>query len=232
MDFHNKLKNLFQELQNMPEGALFNPWFQCDEQHDCSQKAPAIRRKHLHTYLQQRIGSARVLFIAEAVGYQGGHFSGIAMTSERIILGHHKPVHGITPKQVARDFSFRRTSKPEIKANGMTEPTATIIWKALNTLDIDPYSTVFWNALPWHPYDPEKGFLSNRTPTANELEAGLPALNEFLNIFEDTFIIAVGRKCEQCLQELGLPHYPVRHPANGGATKFRRQVKELFSENE
>jgi hypothetical protein len=228
MDCHLKLKGLFQELQNMPKGALFNPWFQQDHQHDHSRKAPAIRRKHLNTYLQQRIGSAKVLFIAEAVGYQGGHFSGIAMTSERIILGYHESVHGITHHQVARDFSFQRTSKPEIKKNGMTEPTATIIWKALNTLGIDPYSTVFWNALPWHPYDPEKGFLSNRTPTAKELEAGLPALNEFLNIFEDASLISVGRKCEQCLQKLDLPHYPVRHPANGGATKFRRQVKELF----
>lgn len=110
----------------------------------------------------------------------------------------------------------------------MTEPTATIIWKALNTLNIDPYSTVFWNALPWHPYEPQEGLLSNRTPSSTELDAGLPLLTQFLELFDSKSVIAVGRKCERSLKELDIPHYAVRHPANGGATKFRRQLRELI----
>jgi hypothetical protein len=230
-DYCLPLQGLFSELKKSPDGALFNPWFHHDRQNDSSRTAPDIRHNHLKIYLQQRLYSARILFIAEAVGYQGGHFSGIAMTSERILLGYHESAQGIAPGQVVHDFSFQRTSKPELKKKGMTEPTATIIWKALNTLSIDPYSTVFWNALPWHPYDPEKGYLSNRTPTAGELKAGLPVLKKFLQIFDDTLIIAVGRKCEKCLQTLNLAHYPVRHPANGGARKFRRQVRQLFNDN-
>lgn len=231
MDHDFKLEEFIEELQKAPEGTIFNPWFQQDPKNDCTRKAPEIRRNHLKTYLKQRKKSAKVLFIAEAVGYQGCHFSGIPMTSERILLGYHESVHGISPDQVVRNFTPKRTSKPEIKKKGMTEPTATIIWKALNTLNIDPYSTVFWNALPWHPYDPKKGFLSNRTPRTGELEAGLPVLKKFLRLFDDNLVIAVGRKCEKCLQKLDLPFYHVRHPANGGARKFRRQLSQIFSDD-
>lgn len=227
-----KIQEFLNKLEKTPAGDLFNPWFQSDEQHDCTSKAPEIRRNQLRAYLRQRLGGPRYLFIAEAVGYQGCHFSGIPMTSERILLGYHESVHDISPDQVVRDFTPQRTSKPGLKKKGMTEPTATIIWKALNTLDIDPYSTVFWNALAWHPYDPDEGFLSNRTPRSNELEAGLPVLKEFLHLFDGSVIIAVGRKCEKCLNMLDLPYYPVRHPANGGARKFRRQLSQIFAEDQ
>ena len=44
-------------------------------------EAPAIRREQLRRYLDERIGHARLLLVAEAAGYQGAKFSGIAMTS-------------------------------------------------------------------------------------------------------------------------------------------------------
>src|SRR5699024_7487394 len=144
---------------------------------------PSIRRQQLRAYMKQRLNKARFLFIAEAVGYQGGHFSGIAMTSERILLGHHQSIHGIRANQVFRDLEPQRTSKPTIKAKSMTEPTATIMWKALNTVGLNPYQTFLWNALPWHPYDPQKGMLSNRTPTDKELEQGYPTLHLLLEMF-------------------------------------------------
>ena len=225
----DKLASLFDELKNTPEGAFFNPWYQSDEEHDLLPKAPEIRKKQLKTYLKERSDSAKYLFIAEALGYQGGHFTGIAMTSERILLGHHESVHGIPADGPFTTIEAQRTSKPEVNEKGMSEPTATIMWKALYQLDIDPYETVLWNALPWHPYDPDDGLLSNRTPTDSELEQGYPSLRIFLDLFSDAQIIAVGRKCEQSLDAFGIDSYvPVRHPANGGAPKFRRQMKELI----
>ncbi|HLR26789.1 MAG TPA: uracil-DNA glycosylase, partial [Fodinibius sp.] len=122
----------------------------------------------------------------------------------------------------------KRTSKPSIKKKGMTEPTATIMWKALYKLGIDPYEVVLWNALAWHPYNPDDGMLSNRTPTDHELQQGYPSLEAFLGLFPDAQCIAVGRKCEQSLTDFGISYIPVRHPANGGAPKFRRQMKELI----
>ncbi len=220
---------LFNLLEETPNGAFFNPWFQSDNQHDLTSKGPEIRKKQLCSYLKERLDSAKYLFIAEALGYQGGHFTGIAMTSERILLGHHKPVHGIPADGAFTSIEAKRTSKPEVNPKGMSEPTATIMWKAIYQLGINPYETVLWNALPWHPYDPEDGLLSNRTPTDTELEKGYPALRTFLDLFTDAKIIAIGRKCEQSLDAFGISDYtPVRHPANGGAPKFRRQMKELI----
>lgn len=224
----NSLDFLFELLQKTPAGSFFNPWYQHDQKHDQSKQGPEIRRRQLRAYLSERIGRAKYLFIAEALGYQGGHFTGIAMTSERILLGHHKPVHGIPPDGAFQSVPSQRTSNPAIKAKGMSEPTATIMWKALYKLGIDPYETVLWNALPWHPYDPGDGLLSNRTPTDYELEQGYPSLKSFLALFPDAQPIAVGRKCEQSLTEFGISYIPVRHPANGGAPKFRRQMKELI----
>jgi uracil-DNA glycosylase len=103
------------------------------------------------------------------------------------------------------------------------------MWKALYNLDINPYEVVLWNALSWHPYDPGKGLLSNRTPTDSELVTGFPSLRAFLDLFPDRRIIAVGRKCEQVLDEFGSNYIPVRHPANGGAPKFRKQMKSIMN---
>ena len=223
------IDSLFDLLKDTPEGPFFNPWYQTDTQHELSEKGPEIRRNQLKSYLEERLESAKYLFIAEALGYQGGHFTGIAMTSERILLGHHEPVHGIPSDGAFTSIEAQRTSKPEVKEKGMSEPTATIMWKAIYQLGIDPYETVLWNALPWHPYDPEDGLLSNRTPTDSELEKGYPSLQTFLDLFPDGQIIAVGRKCEQSLDAFSISDYtPVRHPANGGAPKFRRQMKELI----
>lgn len=224
----SKLNSLFTELQKTPEGPFFNPWYDRDTEHDLTADAPMIRKKQLETYLRERLESAEYLFIAEALGYQGGHFTGIAMTSERILLGHHETVHGIPAEGVFQTIEPRRTSKPEVNPNGMTEPTATIMWKALYELGINPYRAVLWNALSWHPYDPEEGLLSNRTPTDGELESGFDSLRAFLHLFPGRKVIAVGRKCEQVLDEFGTDYQPVRHPANGGATKFRNQLKALM----
>ena len=222
------ISKFVQSLKRKPTKHLFNPWFERDTDHDASPEAPDIRRRQLIQYLEERYESAKYLFIAEALGYQGGHFTGIAMTSERILLGHQENKYGVKPGHVFKGIEPLRTSSPDFIAKGMTEPTATIMWGALADLKIDPYEVVLWNAVPWHPYKPKKGLLSNRTPTAEELSAGLKHLNSFISLFNDVKLIAVGRKCEESMAELGNKCIPVRHPANGGAPKFRQQVSELM----
>lgn len=222
------VREFLASLQGKPSTHLFNPWYEQDHQHDVSAEAPAIRRKQLERYLTERIQTAKYLFIAEALGYQGGHFTGIAMTSERILLGHQKSKYGVEPAHVFKTLEPERTSRAEVNKKGMTEPTATIMWGALISQGIDPHQVVLWNAVPWHPFNPEAGLLSNRTPVAEELEAGLEHLQRFLNLFEGAELVAVGRKCEESLSGLGKSYIPVRHPANGGAPKFRKQLKNLF----
>lgn len=220
------ITNFIRSLKRTPRG-LFNPWFHRDTQHDLVPNAPEIRRNQLDLYLRERKDRARYLFIAEALGYQGGHFTGIAMTSERILLGYQQNKYGVKPGHVFSTELPKRTSRPDIIEKGMSEPTATIMWGALIDLGIDPYEVVLWNAVPWHPYDPNKGMLSNRTPRAGEMEAGLGHLKTFIGLFDKPKVVAVGRKCEQSLSDLGIEHVGVRHPANGGAPKFRRQLAEF-----
>ncbi|MDZ7758514.1 uracil-DNA glycosylase [Rhodohalobacter sp.] len=220
------ISKFVESLKRTPRG-LFNPWYHQDKKNDLVPNAPDIRRKQLVTYLAERQHSAKYLFIAEALGYQGGHFTGIAMTSERILLGFQEEKYGVKPEHVFKTEQPNRTSRPDLIEKGMSEPTATIMWGALTDLGIDPYEVVLWNAVPWHPYNPNKGYLSNRTPLAGEMEAGLKHLKKFISLFNKPQIVAVGRKCEQSLSELGIDYIGVRHPANGGAPKFRRQLAEM-----
>lgn len=220
------IQSFIQSLKKTPNG-LFNPWFHQDKINDAFPNAPDVRRRQLELYLSQRLHRAKYLFIAEALGYQGGHFTGIAMTSERILLGHQQEKYGVKPGHVFNGNIPARTSRPDLIEKGMSEPTATIMWGALIKLGIDPYDVLLWNAVPWHPYNPAKGLLSNRTPKAGELEAGFKHLKTLIGLFRNAEVIAVGRKCEQSLTELGVAHTGVRHPANGGAPKFRHQLKQL-----
>jgi hypothetical protein len=190
-------------LKKSPSGPVFNPWHDIDSLHDASPGAPAVRREQLASYLGER-QKATVILLAEALGYQGGHFTGLAMTSERLLLGHlrHK---GLGPEMVF-SVSPRRTSREDVRFDGFTEPTATIVWGAMRELGIDTRRVILWNAFPWHPYKPDKGYLSNRTPGDEE----------------------VLQKSAALLAAMGLSAPALRHPANGGAGKFRAQFAQVM----
>ena len=208
---------------------VFNPWGEVDAEHDIDDQGPQVRRRQLQKYLQERIGTAPTLLLAEAIGYQGGHFSGIPMTSERLLLGglQHK---GLSVEMVFRGLAAQRTSSVQLKPQGFTEPTATIVWGFIAEQGIDPRSIVLWNAFPWHPYQPQKGLLSNRTPKDDELVAGHQVLRQMLALGKFSRIVAVGEKAALQLQGLGVVTAKVRHPANGGAGKFRAQLFELLGD--
>src|SRR5713101_2163785 len=95
----DSVENFIRLLKKSPPNAVFNPWWQVDKQNDVGRNAPAIRRKQLAAYLRKRLGKIKLVVIGEALGYRGGHFSGIPMTSERILLGKKKDL-GIKPEQV------------------------------------------------------------------------------------------------------------------------------------
>src|SRR6266446_9061915 len=118
----DSIEKFLRRLKNSPSGAVFNPWWQVDKENDFAPSAPRIRRDQLRAYLCERLGKARLAVIGEALGYRGGHFSGIPMTSERILLGKKKDV-GIEPKDVFSGVAARRTSKPEKCRDGFSEPT-------------------------------------------------------------------------------------------------------------
>jgi uracil-DNA glycosylase len=214
-----RLDKFLRLLKASPSGAVFNPWWQIDEENDVSPHSPAIRRKHLAVYFRERLDKARLAIVGEALGYRGGHFSGIPMTSERMLLGKQPVIlAGIKP---------RRTSKPSVCPDGFSEPTATIVWGALLKIGVLPDEFVLWNAFPWHSFDPHRGLLSNRMPNKSEQLSGRPVLKAFLELFACEQIVALGKIAAAQLEQLGVNARCVRHPASGGAKLFRQQIAKI-----
>ena len=223
----NPVDNFLRLLKRSPSGAVFNPWWEVDEENDIARAAPIIRRQQLRAYLQERLGSAKVAVIGEAVGYRGGHFSGIPMTSERILLGRSNKVR-MKSDDLFSAVKPRRTSRPEKCPDGFSEPTATIVWGTLLRLGINPEQFVLWNAFPWHSFDSRRGMLSNRMPNKSERAAGLPVLKAFLELFPCDQVVALGKIAAAQLEELNVNAHRVRHPASGGATLFRTQIGKIL----
>jgi hypothetical protein len=225
----SSIEKFIQLLKKSPPGAVFNPWWRRDTQNDICRNASDIRRKQLNAYLQERLGKAKFALIGEAIGYRGGHFSGIPMTSERILLGKKK-VSGIDPQQILCSIKPRRTSKPAKCPDGFSEPTATIVWSTLLELRLQSDKFVLWNAFPWHSFDPRRGVLSNRMPNKTERSTGMPVLEAFLQIFRCNQIIALGKISAAQLEKLNIDAHYVRHPASGGARLFRQQIAKALAQ--
>ncbi|VTU38735.1 Uracil DNA glycosylase superfamily protein [Variovorax sp. PBL-E5] len=200
---------------------IFNPWL--DDEPSCEEHddAPVIRSSNLSTYLEKRIGRAKVVLIAEAPSHRGAKFSGIAMTSERIILGKGRAV-----LQKVQLPEFQRTSLPRRWRHGLAEATATLVWSQMTELGYETTEFVLWNAYPCHPHEEHNRF-SNRTPSKTELIESSHVLRQFLSMFSNVQVVALGNVAQNALTEMGydLPH--VRHPANGGATVFQQGIVEL-----
>lgn len=222
-DFLNHLKTYEGEL-------VFNPWKDRNLDYEL-EDGLAIRRKNLEEYLSRRLSKAKILLIAEACGYQGGQFSGIAMTCERMLLDFHPVVDshmilGHPGKRTSRmDSPF--ITKPTQREKGFNEPTDSVVWKACLEAGLLPDEFILWNIFPFHPY--KKGnLLSNRTPTDEELSSGLTYTKELLTLTGPLPIFAIGKKSETTLTDAGFTVTGLRHPANGGANIFRAQLKEAL----
>jgi hypothetical protein len=223
------IENFLQLLRESPPGAVFNPWWQVDRRNDIGRRAPRIRREQLRAYFSDRVGKARFAVIGEALGYRGGHFTGIPMTSERLLLGRNKKV-SMKSNDFFSGIKPRRTSKPEKCRDGFSEPTATIVWEALLRCGLKADQFVLWNAFPWHSFDSRCGMLSNRMPTKVERAAGLPVFKAFLELFSWDQIVALGKIAAAQLGELNVNVHCVRHPASGGAKLFRQQIAKIVDE--
>ncbi len=224
----HKISKFMERLTETPSArGVFNPWTDVDKENDIGPRTPSIRRKHLRHYFESRLKTVKYLIIGEAVGYRGGHFSGVPMTSERILLGFHKE-RGIHPDDVLPGLKPERTSRPEIMPHGFSEPTATIVWETILNSPFPPVRFALWNAFPWHPFEPTKGILSNRRPKTKEMVRNADILEQFTRLFPDKTVIAMGKVAEEWLNRLGIPCHPIRHPAQGGAQTFRSQFISLL----
>ncbi len=225
-----KAERFIDNLSAFKQDSVFNPWSDHDPDYEI-ENAPLIRRTQMKDYLARRLSSAKILLIAEACGYQGGHFSGIAMTCERMILNLHSTVNSM----MILGYQGARTSRADSpfidkstqRQKGFNEPTDTVVWSACLESGLMPDEFILWNIFPFHPY--KKGcLLSNRTPTEDELSLGLAYTKQLLSITGPLPIFAVGKKSETTLADAGFSVTGLRHPANGGANIFRAGLKSAL----
>ncbi len=172
-----------------------------------------IRRNNLKLYLEKmkEINSS-ILLLGEAPGYKGCRLTGIPFSRESVL----------NRNEFFKNQNFEFIN--EIK-NLENEISATIVWDELNNYLDKP---LIWNIFPFHPHE-ANNIKTNRTPTKTELSVGKDYLKELLEIFNIKKIIALGRKSESQISDLGLEFVYVRHPANGGKNKFidglKREMK-------
>ncbi len=227
-----KVETFIKGLQRFSAPQVFNPWHDYDERYDASRRGSSVRRHQLQAYLEERLNRAKIIMIAEAVGYQGGRFTGIAMTCERMLLGHHSSVTpnmvftGVSPKRTSRADSEYITKQTQ-RELGFNEPTDSVVWKAILEANIDPYEVVLWNIFPFHPFKGQDG-LTNRTPTQDELDQGWTYTKQLLGLFPKAHVLGIGQKSSLTLEAYGVDvKATLRHPANGGAGLYKRQFHEF-----
>lgn len=200
----SRIEAFIARLRDVPSvGPVFNPWYQRDPGTDLDPRAPAARRERLAAHLHC---DAALLLIGEAAGYQGAHVSGMAFTSERLMM------EGVIPR-------IRIEGRLSTRARPWSEPSATTVWGALVDLGLADRA-VLWNCFAWHPHragEPQ----SNRTPTREEYAQGLPTLAALCALYPHAHILAVGKGAAAGLTSLGRSVVSLRHPSMGGATAFR-----------
>jgi len=174
--------------------------------------ANAIRRQNLSLYFEET-GRARMMLVGEAPSHRGGRLTGVAFTSETLLLGG---VDGHLGEQ--RGY---RKATPGPKRS--TEASATMVWGTIRGIEPLP---LLWNAFPFHPFR-DGNPLSNRMPLAGELRIGQRFIERLLEIFPIETVVAVGNHASRSLEALGIEHVRVRHPSQGGKQAFVAGMERL-----
>jgi uracil-DNA glycosylase len=176
----------------------------------------AIRRANLGLALRlARAHGPDLLLVGEAPGYHGARRTGVPFTSERLLL------EGLPPLGAEQGYKIA-TADGRI-AN---EQTATIVYRELRARG---FVAAGWNAYPLHPHRFGND-QSNRPPRAGEIALGRPLLARALALFPGVPAVAMGTVAAGSLAALGVPHFRLRHPAQGGASQFAEGLRAFARE--
>lgn len=186
-----------------------NPWGESNID-DAVGNGPEARLERLRRHFSVQ---PRLVLVGEAPGYQGCRSTGVAFSSEALML------EGAVPRC---DAGTRLSTR----VRPWREPSATVVWSSLYLAGL---AECCWltNAFPLHPYG--KGALTNRAPKARERAIGLDWLVELLGFAGDALVGAVGQQAGDSLEKAGIGHVRLRHPAYGGASEFRKGVLRAVS---
>ena len=208
-----RLDRFFELLLQPVDGDVFHPWLE-QSKDDVSGAGPAQRLDRLRAHLN--IDLPRLILVGEAPGWRGCRASGVAFTSEHLLLAGTIPRVGA----VARRVTNQRLP--------LREPSATIVWEALEEFGVAD-GTILWNAFPYHPHDAGNPY-TNRTPSDAERERAEPILAALLHAFPGATLAAVGKVAATSVSAIMSDEVPIlRHPSFGGKTEFRTGLRAVLS---
>ena len=159
----------------------------------------------------------KTILIGEAPGHKGCKLTGVPFTSEYIIgSGKYKL------------FGYNEETKAVLrmgKIKPQKEATATIVWEALERLEIYP---LMWNAYPFYPLD-NINDKPNRKPKPEEIdELGKKYFDKLLKLIPVENFVAVGDVAEKALKRFGFVNIEkIPHPSYGTKSKFIEGLEEL-----
>ena len=199
-DFVSLLKNFDISIYSRSK-YIFNPWLNFDESDIL--KANEIRCQNLEKYLLN-IENPKYILIAESPS-KGARYTGIAMTSEKVINEYKLP------------FQYTSANYKKYKKG---ESTANKVWKEIVKSD---NSFVLWNAFAFNIHmHPNKWF---ETPLPEELIQNKNILEQFIDLYPNAKIIALGSTAESALNIIGVDNIEsIRHPSNDYKKLFPKQI--------
>ena len=153
------------------------------------------------------------LFIGEAPGRYGAAITGVPFTS----VENLKMLDIHYQSAFTEDCHFEI---PDCEGLKTKESTSTIFWQCVSNLLSGHPLVMAWNVVPFWPVD-------NRMPNAAEIKFGSKWLREIVEMYPRLVVVAVGKLAETALEEIGIEHVSVRHPAHGGKTDFYAGVKRV-----
>ncbi|PEN13794.1 hypothetical protein CRI94_06915 [Longibacter salinarum] len=173
--------------------------------------AAAIRRKNVHAYLSAYEEKPSLFLLAEAPGPWGCRFSGVPITAEAQLVDPEFPIDGVPTS---------------LEEEPHTEYSANIFWRVLQP--VFPQFFV-WNSVPLHPHNPGEP-LSIRNPRRSEVARWESLTKDIIDILQPERVVGIGRKAERAVKEIGVDVTYVRHPSQGGATKFTNGIADIVDE--
>ena len=157
------------------------------------------------------------LFVGEAPGINGARITGIPFTSAEILMSSADPWETFA--------SENGYEIPRGENRSQREATATLFWKHVIQQCSDFPRPMTWNAYPFWPHNGNRR--GNRTPNMTELRNGAEWLQRMIDLHPNATIVAVGRFAERALQKIDVEHFPIRHPAHGGARAFAKGLRHV-----
>jgi len=183
--------------------------------YDRGTAAGSLRAANLERYLELMSGiGPRLMLLGEAPGYRGMTITGIPFVSRRQLAAR--------PGLITGDPNGDGFIEPD--AGPEWEASSRVVWNAL--ADWRGPLPISWPVYPHHPHLPGDPS-SNRPPRPAEVRDGAVVALELIRAIGVETVVAVGRKAEGALAANGVSAIAIRHPAQGGATTFTRQLAGL-----